>query len=91
MAGFFRSIAERFRGRPVDWDELEEMLLQADLGVPTTLRLVETLRATSGFSATADEVTRRASEEIANMLPPPLPPPSDPLAVDVYRHPNAGH
>lgn len=74
MAGFFRSIAERFRGRPVDWDELEEMLLQADLGVPTTLRLVETLRATSGFSATADEVTRRASEEIANMLPPPLPP-----------------
>ena len=74
MAGFFRSIAERFRGRPVDWDELEEMLLQADLGVPTTLRLVETLRATSGFSATADEVTRRASEEIAKMLPPPLPP-----------------
>lgn len=73
-AGFLRSIAERFRGRPVDWDELEAMLLQADLGVKTTLQLVETLRSTSGYSATADEVSRRAREEIIRMLPPPLPP-----------------
>ncbi len=72
--GFLRSIAERFRGRPVDWDELEAMLLQADLGVKTTLQLVETLRSTSGYSVMADEVERRAREEIAKMLPPPLPP-----------------
>ncbi len=72
--GFLRNIAERFRGRPVDWDELEAMLLQADLGVKTTLQLVETLRSTSGYSVTADEVERRAREEIAKMLPPPLPP-----------------
>ncbi len=73
-AGFLRSIAERFRGRPVDWEELEAMLLQADLGVKTSLQLLETLRATSGFSATADEVARRAREEITKMLPPPWPP-----------------
>ncbi len=73
-AGFLRSIAERFRGRPVDWEELEALLLQADLGVKTTLQLVETLRAASGFSATADEVTRGAREEITRMLPPPWPP-----------------
>lgn len=72
--GFLRNIAERFRGRPVDWDELEAMLLQADLGVKTSLQLVEALRSTSGYSATADEVERRARDEVAKLLPPPLPP-----------------
>jgi fused signal recognition particle receptor len=74
MAGFLRSIAERFRGRPVDWDELESLLLQADLGVKTTLQLVESLRAVTGFSATASEVEREARAEITRLLPPPHPP-----------------
>ncbi len=74
MAGFLRSIAERFRGRPVDWDELESSLLQADLGVKTTLELVAELRAATGFSAKADAVERLAREEITKMLPPPWPP-----------------
>lgn len=74
MAGFLRSIAERFRGRPVDWDELESLLLQADLGVKTTLELVAELRAATGFSAKADAVERLAREEITKMLPPPWPP-----------------
>ncbi|MFM8808955.1 MAG: signal recognition particle receptor subunit alpha, partial [Chthoniobacterales bacterium] len=39
-SGFLRAIAERFRGRPVDWDELEALLLQADLGVKVTMELV---------------------------------------------------
>lgn len=73
-AGFLRSIAERFRGRPVDWDELEALLLQADLGVKTTLHLVESLRAVTGFSATAAEVEREARVEITKLLPPPHPP-----------------
>lgn len=73
-AGFLRSIAERFRGRPVDWDELEAMLLQADLGVKTSMQLLEELRAATGFSAKADAVERLAREEIVKMLPPPLPP-----------------
>lgn len=73
-AGFLRSIAEKFRGRPVDWDELESMFLQADLGVKVTLELVEKLRSVTGFSASADRVTREAREEIAKLLPPPFPP-----------------
>ncbi|MFZ4483555.1 MAG: signal recognition particle-docking protein FtsY [Chthoniobacterales bacterium] len=72
--GFLRGIADRFRGRPVDWDELEAMFLQADLGVKVTTQLIETLRARSGFSATADQVEREAREEIIKLLPPSLPP-----------------
>lgn len=72
--GFLRAIAERFRGRPVDWDELEALLLQADLGVRTATELVGALRAETGFSATADEVEREARKRLTALLPPPLPP-----------------
>lgn len=73
-AGFLRAIAERFRGRPVDWEELEAMLLQADLGVKVTTELVAGLQAETGFSATADEVEREARRRLTALLPPPLPP-----------------
>jgi fused signal recognition particle receptor len=72
--GFLRGIAEKFRGRPVDWDELEAMFLQADLGVKTTVELLGKLQSVSGFSATAAQVEREAREELAKLLPPPLPP-----------------
>lgn len=72
--GFLRKIADRFRGRPVDWDELEAMFLQADLGVKVSLQLIDGLRATTGFSATADQVEQAAREEITKMLPPAYPP-----------------
>lgn len=72
--GFLRAIAERFRGRPVDWDELEALLLQADLGVRTATELVGALRSETGFSATADEVEREARKRLTALLPPPLPP-----------------
>ena len=73
-AGFLRSIADRFRGRPVDWDELEALFLQADLGVKTTAALLAKLQSVSGFSATAAQVEREAREELTKLLPPPLPP-----------------
>jgi fused signal recognition particle receptor len=72
--GFLRGIADKFRGRPVDWDELEAMFLQADLGVKTTLELLAKLQSVSGFSATAAQVEREAREELTKLLPPPLPP-----------------
>ena len=72
--GFLSRLAEKFRGRPVDWDELESLLLQADLGVPVTLSLVEKLQAVTGFSATADQVEREAREELTRLLPPAMPP-----------------
>ncbi len=43
--GFFKSLVDKFTGKPVDWDELEESLNRADLGVPMTLRILEALRA----------------------------------------------
>ena len=73
-AGFLRAIAERFRGRPVDWDELESLLLQADLGVKTTMQLVASLQAVTGFSATADQVEREARAELTKLLPASYPP-----------------
>lgn len=73
-AGFLRAIAERFRGRPVDWDELEALLLQADLGVKVTTGLLDALRGVTGFSATATEVEREARKRLKAMLPPPWPP-----------------
>ena len=42
--GFFKSIVQKFTGRPVDWDELEESLIRADLGVPLTLQIIKTLQ-----------------------------------------------
>lgn len=72
--GFLSRLAEKFRGRPVDWDELESLLLQADLGVPVTLKLVEKLQSVTGFSATADQVEREARDELTRLLPPSLPP-----------------
>jgi fused signal recognition particle receptor len=72
--GFLSRLAEKFHGRPVDWDELEEMLLQADLGVPATLALVAKLQSVTGFSASAAEVAREARAELTELLPPPMPP-----------------
>jgi fused signal recognition particle receptor len=72
---FFESLVQKFTGRPVDWDELEEMLIRADLGVPMTLRIMESLRARAQHSAiTAGDISEVAREEIARILPmAPLP------------------
>ncbi len=72
---FLKSLVQKFTGRPVDWDELESMLIRADLGVPMTLRIVEALRARAQSRAiTAADVSEVAREEIARILPmAPLP------------------
>ena len=38
--GFFKSLIQKFTGKPVDWEELEEMLIRADLGVPMAMRIL---------------------------------------------------
>lgn len=84
MAGFFQSLIDRFRGRPVDWDELEEMLLRADLGVPMTMKIVQTLQE-KGSAVTAEKACEVAREEIAQILPvrtaPLRPLPAKPKAI----------
>jgi fused signal recognition particle receptor len=44
---FFGRITGLFGGRTIDeslWEELEELLIQADMGVPTTIKVIEWLR-----------------------------------------------
>jgi len=71
--GFFKAIAQKFLGKPVDWDELEELLIRADLGVPTATAILDTLRARQG-PLTADTVIEVAREEILRILPKDNPP-----------------
>jgi len=76
---FLRSLVQKFTGKPVDWDELEESLIRADLGVPMSLRIVEALQQRAATQAiTANDVAEVARDEIARVLPI-APPPIRPL------------
>src|SRR5277367_5576983 len=66
--GFFKSIIQKFTGKPVDWDELEEMLIRADLGVPMTMRIITALRARAR-EITANDVVEDARAELMKILP----------------------
>lgn len=66
--GFFKSLLQKFTGRPVDWDELEEALIRSDLGVPMTQRILAALQARDE-KLTAESVVAVAREEIMKVLP----------------------
>jgi fused signal recognition particle receptor len=66
--GFFKSIIQKFTGKPVDWDDLEEMLIRADLGVPMTMKIIASLRSRAKV-ITADDVVEVAREEVLKILP----------------------
>ena len=82
--GFLKSFVAKFTARPVDWDELEEALIRADLGVPMTLKIMAALRA-RWSGVTGETVAEVAREQILNVIPrtsPPLRPlPSQPKAI----------
>lgn len=71
--GFFKSIIQKFSGKPVDWDELEEMLIRADLGVPMSMKILSSLKARTE-TITANDVIAVTREEVAKVLPFDLPP-----------------
>ena len=76
---FFKNIIERFAGKPVDWNELEESLIRSDIGVPMTLRIVQRLQERDARSRiTANDISEVAREEIGRVLPI-NPPPIRPL------------
>ena len=76
---FLQSLARQFSLKPIDWDELEETLIRADLGVPMTLRIVTALRDRAAWTTiTADEIVQVAREEILRILPS-APTPIQPL------------
>ncbi len=83
---FFKSLIQKFAGKPVDWDELEEMLIRSDLGVPMSLRIVEALQKRAlTQTITAQDVAEVAREEILRVLPiqpsPIRPLPAKPKAI----------
>jgi fused signal recognition particle receptor len=59
--------------RPVDddlWDDLEEILLKADFGVPTTSKIVDALKAVAKQDryASSDQVVARFRRDVQNFL-----------------------
>jgi fused signal recognition particle receptor len=75
--GFFKTLIQKFSGKPVDWDELEETLIRADLGVPMTLKILGSLK-TRAQQITTNDVIEVTREEVAKILPFD-PPPMRPL------------
>src|SRR4051812_6490048 len=66
--GFFKSLIQKFSGKPVDWEELEESLIRADLGVPMMTRIM-TIPQPQAKNLTAESVVKVAREEIVKVLP----------------------
>jgi len=70
---FLKGIVEKFTGKPVDWDELEESLIRADLGVPMTLSILDELQSRDK-QITANDVIEVTREQIRQLLPAGAPP-----------------
>jgi fused signal recognition particle receptor len=67
---FLQSLAQHFAGKPIDWDELEESLIRADLGVPMTMRIIKTLQDREAWSVMGiNDVVKVVRQEIARILP----------------------
>ena len=65
-----QSLIDQFTAKPVDWDELEEGLIRADLGVPMTGRIMKTLQEREAWSVLGIvDVIKVVREEIARILP----------------------
>ena len=76
---FLRNLVQRFSGKPVDWDEREESLIRADLGVAMAMRILAALQERATHQAiTANDISDVARDEIARVLPI-APPPIRPL------------
>jgi fused signal recognition particle receptor len=67
LSGYLRGV----RGRGVDadtWDELEEALLLADVGLPTTQRLLDAVRARVNGNNSSDEIVDELRAEVVDVL-----------------------
>jgi fused signal recognition particle receptor len=67
---FLQSLAQHFAGKPIDWEELEESLIRADLGVPMTTRIIKTLQEQEAWSLMGiNDVVKIVRQEISRVLP----------------------
>jgi fused signal recognition particle receptor len=66
---FLKTLTEHFAGKPIDWDELEESLIRADLGVPMTARIIKTLQEREAWSLMGiNDVVKVVRQEISRVL-----------------------
>src|ERR1044072_6590423 len=66
---FLKTLAEHFAGKPIDWDELEESLIRADLGVPMTTRIIKTLQEREAWALMGiNDVVKVVRQEISRVL-----------------------
>ena len=70
--GLLNTLWNRFTGKAVDWESVEDSLIRADLGVPLTHRIVADLQKFP--RVTADDVVAVTRREIEALLPPANPP-----------------
>jgi fused signal recognition particle receptor len=67
---FLESLVQQFAAKPIDWDELEEGLIRADIGVPMTTRIIKTLQEREAWALLGiRDVIKAVREEIAGILP----------------------
>lgn len=66
--GFLSNLWKKLTGKPVDWDEVEESLIRADLGVAMTQRILKALQERKD-TLTADAVVEVARDEIVKVIP----------------------
>ncbi len=73
MAGFFKSLLQRFTKPDIDWDELEAMLIAGDLGPRLALQIVSDLKSQQRKLHGAD-IVQVAREHVRKILPETVPP-----------------
>src|SRR5215475_5952701 len=67
---FLKALTEHFAGKPIDWDELEESLIRADIGVPMTTRIIKTIQEREAWSLMGiGDVVKVVREEVGPILP----------------------
>jgi len=64
---FFQDLIDKFSGKPVDWDELEETLVRADLGIPMTMEIIDALQERGEI--TARDIAEVTRAHIMQILP----------------------
>jgi fused signal recognition particle receptor len=72
MAGFFKSLIQRFTKPDIDWDELEASLIAGDLGPRLALQIVADLKSRQRTLHGAD-IVQVAREHVRKILPESVP------------------
>lgn len=70
--GLFDKILKRFSNKSIDWDDLEELLVTADLGAPLAMEILDDLQEL-GRTLKTEDVLKVCREHIARILPETTP------------------